>query len=147
MTSKKTPRILITKAGLDGHDRGAKVLSTLLREAGFEVIYLGMYNTPEMIVQSAIQEDADVIGISFLSGEHLSITSKLMEELRRQGADDIPVILGGIMPAEDTEALLNMGVKRVFRGALVGEVTKYLSEKFFARTNEGEDDSTISQET
>ena len=137
MNSKKTPRILITKAGLDGHDRGAKVLSTLLREAGFEVIYLGMYNTPEMIVQSAIQEDADVIGISFLSGEHLSITSKLMEELRRQGVDDIPVILGGIMPAEDTEALLNMGVKKVFRGALVGEVIRYLSENISARTRKG----------
>ena len=130
---------MIAKAGLDGHDRGAKVLSTLLREAGFEVIYLGMYNTPEMIVQSAIQEDADVIGISFLSGEHLSITSKLMEELRRQDADDIPVILGGIMPAEDTEALLNMGVKRVFRGALVGEVIRYLSENISARTRKGAD--------
>ena len=139
MTLKKTPRILITKAGLDGHDRGAKVLSTLLREAGFEVIYLGMYNTPEMIVQSAIQEDADVIGISFLSGEHLSITGKLMKELQKQGVDDIPVILGGIMPAEDTEELLNMGVSRVFRGSLVGEVTKYLNEKFFALTKKGED--------
>ena len=147
MTLKKTPRILITKAGLDGHDRGAKVLSTLLREAGFEVIYLGMYNTPEMIVQSAIQEDADVIGISFLSGEHLSITSKLMEELRRQGADDTPVILGGIMPAEDTEELLNMGVSRVFRGSLVGDVTKYLSEKFFDVSKEEEDDSTNPQKT
>jgi methylmalonyl-CoA mutase C-terminal domain/subunit len=147
MTSKKTPRILIAKAGLDGHDRGAKVLSTLLREAGFEVIYLGMYNTPEMIVQSAIQEDADVIGISFLSGEHLSITSKLMEELRRQGTDDIPVILGGVMPAEDMEELLKMGVSRVFRGSLVGEVTKYLSEKIFALTKEEEDDSTNSQKT
>ena len=138
---------MIAKAGLDGHDRGAKVLSALLREAGFEVIYLGMYNTPEMIVQSAIQEDADVIGISFLSGEHLSITSKLMEELRRQGTDDVPVILGGIMPAEDTEELLNMGVSQVFRGSLVGEVTKYLNEKFFALTKEGEDDSNNSQET
>jgi methylmalonyl-CoA mutase C-terminal domain/subunit len=90
-----------------------------------------------MIVQSAIQEDADVIGISFLSGEHLSITSKLMEELRRQDADDIPVILGGIMPAEDTEVLLNMGVKRVFRGALVGEVIRYLNENISARTRKG----------
>jgi methylmalonyl-CoA mutase C-terminal domain/subunit len=107
----------------------------LLREAGFEVIYLGMYNTPEMIVQSAIQEDADVIGISFLSGEHLSITGKLMKELQKQGVDDIPVILGGIMPAEDTEELLTMGVSRVFRGSLVGEVTKYLNEKFFTLTN------------
>jgi methylmalonyl-CoA mutase C-terminal domain/subunit len=106
-----------------------------------------MYNTPEMIVQSAIQEDADVIGISFLSGEHLSITSKLMEELRRQGTDDIPVILGGVMPAEDMEELLKMGVSRVFRGSLVGEVTKYLSEKIFALTKEEEDDSTNSQKT
>jgi methylmalonyl-CoA mutase C-terminal domain/subunit len=130
MTSKKTPRILITKAGLDGHDRGAKVLSTLLREAGFEVIYLGMYNTPEMIIQSAIQEDADVIGISFLSGEHLAITAKLMEELHSQGVDDIPVILGGIMPAEDTEELLNMGVRRVFCGSLVSDVVEYLNGYF-----------------
>ena len=129
MTSPNKLRILIAKAGLDGHDRGAKVLAALLREAGFEVIYLGMYNTPEMIVQSAIQEDADVIGVSFLSGEHLSITDKLMRELRLQGAGDIPVILGGIMPAEDTEALMNMGVRRVFRGALVGEVVDYLLNK------------------
>ena len=130
MATKKRPRILITKAGLDGHDRGAKVLSTLLREAGFEVIYLGMYNTPEMIIQSAIQEDADVIGISFLSGEHLSITAKLMKELHRQGADDILVILGGIMPAEDSEELLKMGVKRVFRGSLVSDVVEYLNHYF-----------------
>jgi len=130
MSSQNTLRILIAKAGLDGHDRGARVLSALLREAGYEVIYLGMYNTPEMIVQSAIQEDADVIGISFLSGEHLPITSKLMKELRRQGVDDIPVILGGIMPAEDEESLMNLGVKRVFRGSLVGEVVEYLNHYF-----------------
>jgi methylmalonyl-CoA mutase C-terminal domain/subunit len=136
MTSQDTLRILIAKAGLDGHDRGAKVLASLLREAGYEVIYLGLYNTPEMIVQSAIQEDVDLIGVSFLSGEHLSITAKLMEELRRRGAGDIPVILGGIMPAEDTEPLLNMGVKQVFRGSLVGEVSTYLKETFTARTSE-----------
>ncbi|MBU2551771.1 MAG: cobalamin B12-binding domain-containing protein [Proteobacteria bacterium] len=133
MTSQGTLRILIAKAGLDGHDRGAKVLASLLREAGFEVIYLGMYNTPEMIVNSAVQEDADLIGVSFLSGEHLSLTAKLMAELRRQGAEDIPVILGGIMPPEDTEALLAMGVKKVFRGALVGEVAGYLKEHVTAR--------------
>ena len=121
---------MIAKAGLDGHDRGAKVLSTLLREAGFEVIYLGMYNTPEMIIQSAIQEDADVIGISFLSGEHLTITAKLMKERHMQGVDDIPVILGGIMPAEDTEELLKMGVSRVFRGSLVVDVVEYLNSYF-----------------
>ncbi len=121
-------RILIAKTGLDGHDRGAKVLAKLLEREGFEVIYAGLYNTAEMVVQSAIQEDVDIIGLSFLSGEHISITRKLMDELKRKNADDIMVIIGGIFPPEDVKPLIGMGVRRVFRGAMVKEVTEFLSE-------------------
>jgi methylmalonyl-CoA mutase C-terminal domain/subunit len=125
----KTVRVLIAKVGLDGHDRGAKVLSSLLRDAGMEVIYLGMYNTPEMVAQSAMEEDVDVIGISFLSGEHLTLTPRIMEELKKNRLQDIPVIIGGIMPAQDEARLLKMGVDRVFRGSLVRDVVSYLNER------------------
>jgi len=127
MKSPGKLRILIAKTGLDGHDRGAKVLATLLEREGYEVVYLGLYNTAEMVVQTAIQEDVDVIGLSFLSGEHLSITQKLFAELRRLGVGDITVIIGGIFPPEDVRALLNMGVTRVFRGAMVKDVVEFLS--------------------
>lgn len=121
---------MIAKLGLDGHDRGAKVLASLLKSEGYEVIYLGMYNTPEMLVQSAIQEDVDMIGISFLSGEHLTLTPILMDELEKNNAHDIPVIVGGIVPPQDESELLNMGVKRVFRGSLVKDVVAYLNRYF-----------------
>ena len=127
MKSPGKLRILIAKTGLDGHDRGAKVLATLLKREGFEVVYLGLYNTAEMVVQAALQEDVDVIGLSFLSGEHLSITGKLMAELRRLHVDDMEVIIGGIFPPEDEYALLNMGVRKVFRGSMVKEVVEFLS--------------------
>lgn len=126
---KKTIRILIAKVGLDGHDRGAKVLSSLLRDAGMEVIYLGMYNTPEMVIRSAMEEDVDIIGISFLSGEHLTLTPKIMKELKKSKMEDLPVIIGGIMPAQDEAKLLKMGVDRVFRGSLVRDVVSYLNER------------------
>lgn len=130
MVSKKRVRILIAKLGLDGHDRGVKVLASLLQNAGYEVIYLGLYNTPEMLVQSAIQEDVDMIGISYLSGEHLTLTPILMAELRKNGAEDLPVIVGGIVPPQDEEILLEMGVRHVFRGSLVKEVVEYLNDYF-----------------
>ena len=133
MNSRQTLRILVTKAGLDGHDRGAKVLSALLREAGFEVIYLGLYNTPAMVVKSAIQEDVDVIGVSFLSGGHLSITAKLMVTLKKHEAEDIPVIVGGIMPVEDEEELMQMGVRQVFIGAMVNDVIAYIEKNISPR--------------
>lgn len=127
MKSPGKLRILIAKTGLDGHDRGAKVLATLLEREGFEVVYLGLYNTAEMVVQAALQEDVDVIGLSFLSGEHLSITEKLMAELNRLQVDDMDVIIGGIFPPEDEHALLSMGVRKVFRGSMVKEVVEFLS--------------------
>lgn len=130
MGSENRVRIMIAKLGLDGHDRGAKVLASMLQSEGYEVIYLGMYNTPEMLVQSAIQEDVDMIGISYLSGEHLTLTPILMEELVKNKAQELPVIVGGIVPPQDEEELMKMGVKRVFRGSLVKDVLKYLKEYF-----------------
>jgi len=130
MAPKRNVRILIAKVGLDGHDRGAKVLASMLRDNGYEVIYLGLYNTPEMVVQSAIQEAVDIIGISFHSGEHLTLTPILMNNLRERQLGDLPVIIGGIIPPEDESILMGMGVKRVFRGSLVREVIEYLNHYF-----------------
>lgn len=128
--SRRSIRILIAKVGLDGHDRGAKVLATLLKKHGFEVIYLGLFNTPEMVVQAAIQEDADVIGISFLSGGHLILAPKIVEQLRENNLGNVHLIVGGVIPGQDESELLAMGVERVFRGSLVGEVVDYLDEQF-----------------
>lgn len=127
MSGKKRLRIVLAKVGLDGHDRGIKVLAALLMKEGFEVAYLGLYNTPEMVVQSAIQEDADVIGVSFLSGEHLTLVPRIVEEMKRRGVENVPLIVGGIIPAADEEALLKVGVRKVFRGSLVREVVEYLN--------------------
>jgi methylmalonyl-CoA mutase C-terminal domain/subunit len=126
---KRRIRILLAKVGLDGHDRGVKVLASLLRDAGLEVIYLGMYNTPEMVVKSAIEEDVDVIGISFLSGEHLTLTPKIVKEMKKNHMDDVLLIIGGIMPAQDEPKLIKMGVDRVFRGSLVRDVVSYLEDR------------------
>jgi len=134
MTGEKRRRILIAKVGLDGHDRGAKALASLLKQEGYEVIYLGMYNTPEGVVKTAIQEDVDLIGISFLSGEHMILTPELMDQLKKHNTPEIPVIIGGIFPPQDVEKILNMGVKKVFRGSMVKDVTTYL-DQFFNVTN------------
>ena len=107
-------RILITKVGLDGHDRGAKVVARCLRDAGMEVIYTGLHRRPEQVVLAAIQEDVDIIGISVLSGAHLTLVGRILEQLRQAGAEDIIVVVGGVIPDEDVQALLNMGVARVF---------------------------------
>ena len=130
MDGESRKRILISKLGLDGHDRGAKALASILKQEGYEVIYLGMYNTPQGVVKTAIQEDVDLIGISFLSGEHMILTPELMEDLKKNGADAIPVIIGGIFPPQDVEKLLKMGVRKVFRGSMVSEVTDYLKILF-----------------
>ena len=115
MSSTGTPlRILITKVGLDGHDRGAKVVARCLRDAGMEVIYTGLHRRPEQVVLAAIQEDVDIIGISMLSGAHLTLVGRILEELRRAGAEDIIVVVGGVIPDEDVPALLDMGVAKVF---------------------------------
>ena len=107
-------RVLIAKAGLDGHDRGAKVVARALRDAGMEVIYTGLHQTPEMIVRSAIQEDVQCIGLSILSGAHMTLFPALLELLRREDADDIEVFGGGIILKDDVALLLNMGVKKLF---------------------------------
>ena len=108
-------RVLIAKPGLDGHDRGAKVIARALRDAGMEVIYTGLRQTPEQIAAAALQEDADVIGLSILSGAHNSICARLMALLRAQGLDDVLVVLGGIIPDADLPGLKEMGVSAVFR--------------------------------
>ena len=107
-------KILIAKPGLDGHDRGAKVVAHALRDAGVEVVYSGLKRTPEEIVQEAIQEDVDVVGLSILSGAHLPLARRVLDGLRAQGAGDIQVVVGGTIPPRDTEALGALGVSRVF---------------------------------
>ena len=107
-------KVLVAKLGIDGHDRGAKVIARALKDAGFEVVYTGIRQTPEQVVAAAIQEDVDVIGVSILSGAHMHHMKRLMEKLREAGADDIPVVLGGTIPLPDVEPLLKMGVRRVF---------------------------------
>lgn len=135
---RERKRILIAKVGLDGHERGAKVLSSLLRDEGFEVIYLGLYNTPEMVVQAAIQEDVDVIGISFLSGEHLTLTPRIVKLMKERGMKDVLLIVGGIIPKEDIPVLKEMGVNEVFSGSLVTEVAQYLKGAFQEETIKGD---------
>jgi len=114
-------KVIISKVGLDGHDRGAKVVATLLKEAGMEVVYLGMYQTPEGIVKAAIDEDADVIGLSYLSGEHLVYTPKVVNEIRKNGLDDVLFVVGGSFPPEDVPVMKEMGVHEVFRGGSLTE--------------------------
>lgn len=111
---KSQKRVLIAKPGLDGHDRGAKVIARALRDAGFEVIYTGLRQTPEMVAEAALQEDVDAIGLSILSGAHMALVPKLMALLEAQGQTDVPVLLGGIIPDQDVPALNEMGVASVF---------------------------------
>jgi len=107
-------KVLIAKPGLDGHDRGAKVVAHALRDAGIEVVYTGLKRTPEEIIEEAIQEDVDVIGLSILSGAHLALSLRVLEGLRIQNAEEITVVVGGTIPPKDVEALLAAGVRRVF---------------------------------
>ena len=120
-------RILIAKPGLDGHDRGAKIIARALRDAGFEVIYTGLHQTPEMVAEAAIQEDVDAVGLSILSGAHLTIFPAVIEELRRRGGSDKVVFGGGIIPDEDVPALANAGVAKVFTpGASTQEIVDWI---------------------
>ncbi len=122
-------KVLIAKPGLDGHDRGAKVVAQALRDAGIEVVYTGLKRTPEEIVQEAIQEDVDVIGLSILSGAHGPLSRRVVEGLRAQGADEIRVVVGGIIPPRDVAALLSLGVSRVFpMGTPLPEVVSAFKE-------------------
>lgn len=113
MTDKKI-RVLVAKPGLDGHDRGAKVVARALRDAGMEVIYTGLRQTPEMIAEAALQEDVDVVGLSILSGAHMALTPRVMELLKANGQEHVRVFLGGIVPDEDMQTLKEMGVAGIF---------------------------------
>ena len=113
-SASRPVRILIAKAGLDGHDRGAKVIARALRDAGMEVIYTGLHQTTENIVRAAIQEDVDCIGLSILSGAHMTLFTDLLDKLKKEGADDISVFGGGIIPKDDIDALKKLGVKEIF---------------------------------
>lgn len=112
--SHRATRVLIAKPGLDGHDRGAKVVARALRDAGMEVIYTGLRQTPAMIAEAALQEDVDIVGLSILSGAHMALVPRIMEALKQRGIDDIPVFLGGIVPKDDVADLQAMGVQAVF---------------------------------
>jgi methylmalonyl-CoA mutase, C-terminal domain len=112
--SQRVTRVLIAKPGLDGHDRGAKVVARALRDAGMEVIYTGLRQTPAMVAEAALQEDIDVLGLSILSGAHMALVPRIMEELQHRGIDDLPVFLGGIVPKDDIPELKAMGIAEVF---------------------------------
>ena len=129
----KKIRVVIAKPGLDGHDRGAKVIARALRDAGMEVIYTGLHQTPEQIVETAIQEDADAIGISILSGAHMTLVPRILELLRAEGAEDVLVVLGGTIPTEDAEELKKQGVAEVFGpGAPTTAIVEFLQSRVAA---------------
>ena len=129
MNKSKIIRVLIAKPGLDGHDRGAKVVARALRDAGMEVVYTGIRQTPQMIAEVALQEDVDVIGLSSLSGAHMSLFSRVMEELKKRGLDDLVVIAGGIIPDEDHEALKKLGIRAVFGpGSSTQEMAEFIRQ-------------------
>ena len=125
----KKIRVLISKAGLDGHDRGAKIIAAALRDSGMEVIYTGLRQTPEMIVEAALQEDVDVIGISILSGAHMTILPKIKKLMEEKGLDDVLLTGGGIIPEEDINQLKKMGIGELFTpGAPTTEIAGYIKE-------------------
>ena len=127
--AKRPIRVLVAKPGLDGHDRGAKVVAAALRDAGMEVIYTGLHQTPEMIAQAAIQEDVDVVGLSILSGAHLTLFPRVRTLLDQAGRDDILVTGGGIIPPEDMETLQKQGIGRLFGpGTPTSDLVKYIEE-------------------
>ncbi|MEN9686946.1 MAG: hypothetical protein RLZZ28_2732 [Bacteroidota bacterium] len=126
---KRPVRVLVAKLGLDGHDRGAKIIATALRDAGMEVIYTGLRQTPEMVVNAALQEDVDAIGISILSGAHMTVFPKVMALLKEKGMNDVLVTGGGIIPAEDMRALNDMGVGKLFApGAATADIASYIAQ-------------------
>jgi methylmalonyl-CoA mutase, C-terminal domain len=127
-------RVIIAKPGLDGHDRGAKVIARALRDAGFEVIYTGLFQTPDQVAETCLQEDADAVGLSVLSGAHLTLFPKVVTLLRELGRDDVLVFGGGIIPGDDQTALEAAGVARVFTpGAPLGDITSWLEQALDAR--------------
>ncbi|GEO09918.1 cobalamin B12-binding domain-containing protein [Segetibacter aerophilus] len=130
MFEKKRPlRILIAKVGLDGHDRGAKVIATALRDAGMEVIYTGLRQTPDMVVNAALQEDVDAIGISILSGAHMTVFPKVIQLMKEKGMDDVLLTGGGIIPDDDMKTLNEMGVGKLFPpGTTTSDIAAYIRD-------------------
>src|SRR5690606_24791766 len=131
----RTIRVVVAKPGLDGHDRGAKIIARVLRDAGMEVIYTGLHQTPEQIVATVIQEDADAVGLSILSGAHMTLVPKVMKLLAEQGVDDVIVTVGGTIPAEDAEELKRQGVDEVFTpGAPTDAIVDFIRSAVSERT-------------
>jgi methylmalonyl-CoA mutase C-terminal domain/subunit len=131
---KRPYRVVVAKPGLDGHDRGAKVIARALRDAGFEVVYTGLHQTPEQIVATVVQEDADAVGLSLLSGAHRVLVPRVIELLRDAGRDDVLVVVGGIIPDDDVPALVQAGVAQVFTpGASLREIGEWLATTLDAR--------------
>lgn len=131
--AERKVRVLVAKPGLDGHDRGAKIVARALRDAGFEVIYTGLHQTPEQIVATAVQEDVDAIGLSVLSGAHNYLFKRVLDLLREQGADDIAVFGGGIIPQDDIQALKAMGVKELFTpGTSTQDIIRFVRDNIRA---------------
>ena len=130
-------RVIIAKPGLDGHDRGAKVIARALRDAGFEVIYTGLHQTPEQVVETVIQEDADAVGLSLLSGAHMTLFPRIVDLLRERGADDVLVFGGGIIPDADIPKLKEHGVAEIFTpGATMASITEWLERALDAQENQ-----------
>jgi methylmalonyl-CoA mutase C-terminal domain/subunit len=135
---KRTYRVVVAKPGLDGHDRGAKVIARALRDAGFEVVYTGLHQTPEQVAETTLQEDADAVGLSLLSGAHMTLFPRVLEELRSRGLDDVLVFGGGIIPEADIAALREQGVAALFTpGATMASITSWLEEALDARATAG----------
>ena len=129
MTDNRKVRILVAKPGLDGHDRGAKIIARALRDEGFEVIYTGLHQTPEQVVEAVIQEDADAVGLSLLSGAHMTLFPKVLEGLRARGADDVLVFGGGIIPDPDIPELKKLGVREIFTpGATTKSIAQWVRD-------------------
>ena len=123
-------RVVIAKPGLDGHDRGAKIIARALRDAGMEVIYTGLHQTPEQIVETAVQEDADAVGISILSGAHMTLVPKILELLRENEVEDVLVVVGGTIPREDADELRELGVAEIFTpGAPTSEIVEFIRDR------------------
>jgi methylmalonyl-CoA mutase C-terminal domain/subunit len=136
MAEERPIRVLVAKPGLDGHDRGAKVIARALRDAGMEVIYTGIRQTPEMIVETALQEDVDIIGLSILSGAHMTLFPRIISLMHDRGLDDVPVVAGGIIPESDIPELHKMGIRAIFGpGTPTQQVVEYIRANARARQN------------
>jgi methylmalonyl-CoA mutase C-terminal domain/subunit len=133
-SSGRKIRVVVAKPGLDGHDRGAKIIARALRDAGMEVIYTGLHQTPEQIAETVIQEDADAVGLSILSGAHMTLVPRIVELLREQDIDDVVITVGGTIPAEDVPELKKLGISEVFTpGSSTDEIVEFVREAASAR--------------